>query len=89
MIAGRKDSAIAELRELELAVKTGVMLDSWTTQSKIFTIMRQCRDMIQAIPDRVAGVCAAESDPAVIHTLLVKELQYALDGLARSTKEFR
>lgn len=78
----RKETAMAKLRELELQRRTGELVSRAAVETRVFVLVWQVRDLLQNIPDRVAGICAAETDQARIHTLLAKEIHQALEALS-------
>jgi hypothetical protein len=43
---------------------------------------RKTRDALLAVPDRIAALLAAETDPARVHAVLSNELKQALHGIA-------
>ena len=59
----------------EKLVERGMM------EKEAFARARQVRDGLLNIPDRIAGILAAEPDQARIHAMLTKELQQCLEGL--------
>lgn len=78
----RKESSIANLRGLEFAEKEGKLIDRAQTEADAFKTARTVRNGLIAIPDRVASLLAAESDPARVHAVLSAEIREVLAGLA-------
>jgi hypothetical protein len=78
----RKETAIAELRELELRKRKGELVLRSEVEKRFLDIVRRARDVLQKIPDRVAGICAAATDQATIHAHLTKEIHQALEDLS-------
>ncbi|MEO7862070.1 MAG: hypothetical protein ABIU05_16895 [Nitrospirales bacterium] len=77
----RKESALATLREMEVSRKRGELIERVVVEQDAFRAGRLVRDSILALPDRLAGILAAESDQRKTHALLTKELRQALQGL--------
>lgn len=72
----------AKLGEIELLMKTGVLVRADDVRLRQFKVARAFRDRMLNIPDRVASVIAADSDPAGVHTTLTKEIRDACTELA-------
>jgi hypothetical protein len=69
--AARADAARAELLEYELEQKRGNLVRAEDVKRAAFEKARVARDALMAIPDRLAPLLAAESDPAKVHAILV------------------
>ena len=78
----RKETALAELRELDVRVRKGELVERAAVEKRFFAMVRTSRDLLQNIPDRLAGVLAAETDQARIHALLTQEIRQALEALS-------
>ncbi len=78
----RKEIALASLRELELQLRMGELTSVDAVRERAFKIGRIVRDRMQSIPDRVAGIIAAEKDQDKIYEILTKEIHNALEALA-------
>lgn len=74
----RKEKAIAELKELEVAQKRGELLEKAKVVKTVFQVGRQVRDIFLAIPRRLAGTLAVETDQRTIQVLLEQEIENAL-----------
>ena len=74
----------ARLTRLEFEEREGRLVDVVQVRAQVFEAARRTRDLILAIPDRLAPVIAAESDPAAVHGLVTAELRRALDELPRA-----
>lgn len=68
----------AELRVQKLAAS---LYDKQAMDHALFNRDRIVRDAILSIPDRLAGMLAAETDQAKCHAMLLKEIHQALVGL--------
>lgn len=69
----------ADMQELKVRLRKGEVVLRESVRREIFKMVRGMRDKMQNIPDRVAGVCAAETNQSVIHTILTKEIYQALE----------
>lgn len=77
-----RERAEAALRQLELAKQLGQVVLADDVTRAAHTAARAARDALLSIPDRVAGLVAAETDVARVHAILTNELRQALNGLA-------
>jgi len=71
----------ARLRKLEFETKSGRFLSSDEVKVKWYTLVRQIRDKLLAIPAKLAPQLAALSDPAEIRDLLDAEIIAILKSL--------
>lgn len=72
-----------DLKRLDLEERRGRLIDRDAVTRAAFTVARECRAAILAIPDAIAAdVHAARSIPEV-HHLLMRELAAALETLSR------
>ena len=82
----RKESALANLRELEFAMKAGELVSVKDAEAAWFGVMRAIRDRLLGLPAQlaltIAGMTTPASDPAQIQTLLDQKLRAALAELA-------
>ena len=74
--------AQADMGKLKVRQRTGELVLRATVAKQTFDAVRQARDRMQNIPDRVAGICAAEPDQRTIHTMLTKEIHQSLEDLS-------
>lgn len=74
--------AQADMGELKVRQRTGELVLRSAVAKQTFDAVRQARDRIQNIPDRVAGILAAETDQRTIHTVLTTEIHQALEDLS-------
>ena len=74
----RKEAAMADLKELEAAEKRGKLIEKAKVIKTVFQCGRQVRDIFRAIPRRVSGVLATETDQRAIQTLLEEEIEKGL-----------
>jgi phage terminase Nu1 subunit (DNA packaging protein) len=71
----------ARLAELELEQREGKLVEADVVQRESFKAARQVRDALLNLPDRVAGLLAAETNQFKVHQLLTKEIRRALEDL--------
>lgn len=83
--AAREKLAAAQLRELELAREAGELVLKADRDSAEFGRARAGREAILSIPDRLAVILAAKTDPAEIHALLLAECRRVCNLLASLT----
>jgi len=74
----------ARLRKLELDRAEGRMLEAEPVRKMIADAARIMRDGILGIPDRMAPILAAETDPRKVHDILKTELSRELDAIANA-----
>ncbi len=53
------------------------------TNSAVFTLARIARDQLEALPDRLASILAAEADERRIYALMANEIRAVLTELSR------
>jgi phage terminase Nu1 subunit (DNA packaging protein) len=75
----RKEVALAELREIEVRKRRGVLVEAEAVQRAWADILRRVRAGVLAVPSRVRQRCALTADQA---TVLDRELRDALTALA-------
>jgi phage terminase Nu1 subunit (DNA packaging protein) len=78
----RKETALAGLRELQLKERTGELVRKEAVEKVAFATGRRLRDGFLNLPNRLAGILAAERDQHMIHTLLTKEIEQILEALS-------
>ena len=72
----------ARLATLQVEEKEGRLCSVDAVRAEGFNIARRFRDQLLLLPPRLAPVLAAEVDPAVIETWLVRELNDVLTSLS-------
>jgi phage terminase Nu1 subunit (DNA packaging protein) len=77
----RKERALADLRELELAEKQGRLIDAELAAQFLSNASRTVTNQIMAIPDKLAPLIAAVTDIRECRDLMLKEIKRALDNL--------
>lgn len=83
----RTETARAELFEIEIAEKRGTLVQAEGVKKAAFEKARIVRSALEGLPDRLAPVLAAESDPARCHQLLMAEIKRVLRELAAGEGE--
>lgn len=73
--------AKADKEELALRVRAKELIEVVTVEKVVFEKGRQTRDALLSLPDRLAGILAAETDRAKVHATLTKEIHQALEAL--------
>ena len=74
----------AKLRRLEFETKQARLIEAEAVRKTVAEAVRTIRDGILGLPDRLATVLAAESDPKKVHVILKTELTRELEGLAHA-----
>lgn len=72
--AARADAARAELLEYQLEEKRGNLVKADEVRRAAMEKARVARDALRGLPDRLATLLAAESDPAKVHARLSEEI---------------
>ena len=72
----------AKMAKLDYEEREGKLVDARKVRDDAFQTGRMVRDGVLAIPDRMADVLAAESDPAKVRQLLIDELETVLEKLS-------
>lgn len=70
-----------ENKKLDLDQRKGRLVDVGKVRAAWFQLVRDTRDRLLMIPDRLAGEIAAESDMRRVHAMLDRELREALQEL--------
>lgn len=77
-----KEHYDAKMAKLEYEKAIAQVVDRRQMEQDAFRMGRLVRDGVMAIPDRLAAILAAESDPTKIHAHLVKEFRRVLEALS-------
>lgn len=77
----RKERIDRRLKELDLKVRLGELVDVDRAAALNFRVARQIRSRLEAIPDRLAEILAAETSPQSVDELLRSELAKVLELL--------
>lgn len=72
----------AQLKKLELDRETGTLVRKDAVTIAAFNLARQCRDQLQAIPERMATTLAATEDPAEVQRMLEDEVERICEELS-------
>jgi pyruvate/2-oxoglutarate dehydrogenase complex dihydrolipoamide acyltransferase (E2) component len=73
-----RETYMARLAKIDFEERTAKLVSSDEVQVAAFNRFRQFRDGMLNIPDRLAAVLAAESQPRLVHELLTTEIRKAL-----------
>lgn len=82
-----KEVASARLKELELEVEAGRLVEKQEVGATLFALARMTRDTILRVPDRLAPQLAVTRSQKEIKKLLHRELHLALDQLTQAELE--
>lgn len=83
----RKEQALAELRELELATKRGELVATADVQREWTGVLAAVRDSMLALPMRLSGRLAAMTDQRVIERFLRDAIRAELTKLSDAFAE--
>lgn len=89
----RKEAALAEMAELELRQKKGELVDIGEVEDLWFTLGRQIRDGLEAIPARILERILSEvgevgrQQQAAIRVILEVEIKQVLESLSKSVRD--
>ena len=74
-----KEAYLARLAKLEYEEKSGAVVRTDSVKVAWFNVLRVLRDRVLNMPDRMAPLLAAESDPKQVRELLDAELRQILN----------
>jgi hypothetical protein len=80
----RREEQLARLAEIEVRKKSGQLIDVSRVRAEVVTAGVMIRESLLAIPERLAAVCAAETDEQRIRQLMDAEIRHALAGLVET-----
>lgn len=83
----RRELAMAAKAGLEAEHLAGRLVSVEEVEREAFTAARQAQESLLAIPDRLASMLAAESDPAKTHQLLSDEIRRVVSAIAGDDKD--
>ena len=78
---GRKEIALANLREIEEATKRGELVDVAEMEQAWATVGQTIRDNLLGMPDKLAPMLAAMTEKKEIRTYLMAEFRQLLTAL--------
>lgn len=78
----RRMLAEAEIAEMDLAERRGIMLKASEVERAAFETARRTRDELMKIPDRIAPELVGIKDPHECKRIIIKALREALQGLS-------
>lgn len=76
--------AKADREEMRRDKEAKRLMETAVVEQYLFNSGRTIRDQVQAVPDRVAALVAAEQDPFACKQILKKEFDFILHGLAKA-----
>jgi hypothetical protein len=74
----------AKMAKVDYDEKVGTLVLADTVKKQAFASAREARDRLMNIPDRVAGLVAAESSERACHEILMQEIRAVCDELSRA-----
>ena len=77
---------MARLAKLEYERQAGKLLQADTVQNALASIMRDTRDHLLALPDRLAEAVAVETNPVEVRNLLSREIRETLQQLSTALR---
>lgn len=80
-----KEAYLARLAKLEYEEKSGALVRTDSVKLAWFNLLRVLRDRALNLPDRLAPLLAAETDPKRVRDLLEAELRQILNDVADTT----
>lgn len=75
----------AKTAQLDYEAKIGKLVLKDDVEREAFKVARRVRDAMLNIPNRLAGIVAAETDQAKVHAILTREIHQALESLAQES----
>jgi hypothetical protein len=75
----------ARLKQLEYEERRGSLISRKEVEMRAYNRARVLRDALANVPVRLAAQLAAESDPHVVHDLLLAELRTLMDSFCGGT----
>ena len=80
-----RENYLARMSKLNFEERSGKLVSRDEVQVAAFNKFRTIRDGMLNLPDRLAAILAAESDPTKVHEILATEIRKALVGFADDT----
>jgi hypothetical protein len=77
----KREHFAAQSAELDFRLKEGSMVLRADVDRDAFEAARGAQQMLLALPDRLAPLLAAESDPHRVHVMMVAELHRVIDAI--------
>lgn len=74
--------ARASLKQLEVDEKKGLLVNAEEVRKAAFDCARLTRNKIEAIPEQLGAILAAESDPMRVQEILTQYIKEALTELS-------
>jgi len=77
-----RENYLARLAKIDYEERTGKLVSKGEVQVAAFNRFRQFRDQMLNIPDRLAALLAAETEPGKVYETLASEIRKALNEFA-------
>lgn len=78
-----REAYMARLAKIDFEEKAGKLVSADGARVAIFNTARKARDMLMAVPDRVAPLVVGQTDPHEIHRILMDEMRRIAAEVAR------
>lgn len=78
-----REAAEAKMAQLRLRERQGELVEAEAVRRQAFELARGARDLLWAMPPRLAALLAAESDPAKCQALLEAEVRQVCTEIAK------
>ena len=82
----RREAALAELAELELAEKRGELVSAAAIEKSLSTKIMSVRESLDTLADRITPLLAAETNPDKVYALLRSEIRQVLSQLSSESR---
>jgi len=80
----KRESYLADLAQLQFKERRGKLVSADDVRIAAFNAVRGARDMLLAIPDRLAPIIAAQTDAREVHAMLLGEIRRVCDELSNA-----
>lgn len=77
-----RENYLARLAKIDYEERTGKLVSKDEVQVAAFNRFRQFRDQMLNLPDRLAALLAAETDPSKVYEILASEIRKVLNEFA-------
>ena len=77
-----REAFMANLARLDYQKRTGALVSAEEVKTAAFNTARKARDLLLALPDRLAPVLAGLDDPLECHRVMTEEIRRVCDELS-------
>lgn len=78
-----REAYMARLAKIEFEEKSGKLVSADAARVAIFNTARKARDMLMAVPDRVAPLVVGQTDAHEIHRILMDEMRRIANDIGK------